>query len=611
MCGIYGYIGNTPAYQIILNGLRRLEYRGYDSWGMATIANGRLYRVKQVGGIPEKGETLGTFPGNVGIGHTRWATHGIVSKNNAHPHFDCKNQIAIVHNGSIYNEITLRKRLMNNGHQLKSETDTELFAHLLEEKSRQSFIDDIYESLEELNGQYAFLLLNVKEGNKIYAIRNGSPLKIGFADKTIHISSDIVSFAGIVDEYIDLEDGDVATVSSKRLRIFDKNKCLVIRETKQVDITSEQVSKGDFSCFFSKEIVKGEVAAIENITNKYLTDDEIDLDIDFSKIEAVDRIILTGAGSSFFACLIGEQYLRNIAGFTDVNSVISGELICQYEYSKLNQQAKNTLAIAVTQSGETKDTLDAIKFMKSNGISVLTFVNKPGSEAEKLSDLVIKLLAEPEISVAATKSFIAQVLCLLLLSLAFAHKRRGPTDYTTNIIREVKRLPRLIKDIFSGDAGIKRIASEYCYKKAFYPLSRGINVPVALEIGRKLEEELYVHTVGTSLGTSAELKHGPLTMVKGESLIFIAASGKEYNKIVTNMREGQSRKARIIAVATKGDELISSITPDIIWIPQTDEFLSPLLSAAALHLLTYYLGESKKIKNLDRPRNLAKSVTVD
>ncbi len=610
MCGIYGYIGNETAYPIILDGLRKLEYRGYDSWGMATISNGRFYRTKRAGSIPEKGEGLRVLPGNIGIGHTRWATHGVVSRRNAHPHCDCNDEIAVIHNGSIYNDTELREKLSNKGHLFKSETDTELFAHLLEEKSRENFIDAVYKVLDEIEGQYAFLVLRKKEPNKIYAMRKASPLKIGFKDGAIHISSDIYSFAGTVNKYIELEDGDVAEVTMERVKIFDKDKNPVHREPRLVDISPEQISKGGYPWFFDKEI-QAEPQVIKNILKQYMRDNEVDLDIDFAQLKTIEKVILTGAGSSYFACLVGEHYLRRLARLTSINTVISGELLSQYEGSSLAPQSSNTLLIAVTQSGETKDTLDALKFMRQNGIRVLTLVNKPGSEAEKYSDFVIRLLAGPEISVVATKTFTAGVLVLLLLSLMFAQERGEMTDENIKIITELRNLPPLVEVIFEQEREIEGIAKKYCHQRSFYPLSRGINVPVALEAGRKLEEELRVHTIGTSLGTSAELKHGTLTIVTGKTLIFIVPAGQEYDKILNNIREAHARKANIIALATKGDKSIQSLTEDIIWMPESNELLTPIISTAALHLLAYYLGRCKEIKDFDKPRNLAKSVTVD
>lgn len=610
MCGIYGYIGKESAFSIILEGLRRLEYRGYDSWGLATIAQERFWKIKSTQYIPLKTEQIKSLPGNVGIGHTRWATHGLVSRRNAHPHFDCNGNIAVVHNGTLYNEASIRKELIARGHRLSSDTDTELFAHLLEESHEQDFVRAILESLRQVDGQYAFLILNIKEPNKMYAAKNGSPLKIGFGDNGIYISSDEVSFAGVVKQYVDLEDGDIARVSAEGTAIYGKDGLLVERVLEPVRVTPEQASKGDYQYFFPKEIEEAP-EVIQNIVNKYVSDSEVKMDVDLPRLASKQKIVLTGAGSSYFASLIGEWYLRRIAGFLDVHPVISGELVSQYGGSGISRPFKNTLLIALTQSGETKDTLDALKFVRQNGATVLTLVNKYGTEAERHSDFVMRLHAAPEISVVATKTFVAEVLCLLILSLAFA-QGKGKMAEVADILAALKKLPNDAQKILQNTE-IRSIANKYHRARAFYPLSRGINIATALEAGRKLEEELHVHTIGTSLGTSAELKHGPLTMVTGKTLIFIAPSGQEHRKLLNNMNEAKARRAKIVAIATEGreGELVRNITEDIIWIPQCNELLTPILSSIALQLLTYYLGKEKGIRNFDRPRNLAKSVTVD
>lgn len=606
MCGIYGYLGNKAACQIILGGLRRLEYRGYDSWGMATIADGRLYWIKRIGDIPENDETLRILPGNIGIGHVRWATHGAISERNAHPHFDCKGEIAIVHNGVIYNESSVRSRLAKSGHSFSSNTDTELFAHLLEEKSELSFIDAIYECVKEIDAQYSFLILAEREPNKIYAARNKSPLKIGISERGFHISSDIVSLVGKATRYTDLEDGDVAEIGFDGFKIYDKNKRLVQRELNPIDISEEMITKEP--PYFLKE-VQEEERVIKDIINRCIRNDEIDLGIDLDKIAGVENVILTGAGSSFFASMVGEYYLRIMTRLIHVESVLAGELKQKYAYVDSSSIPGNMLLIVLTQSGETRDTLDAIEFMRSKGVPALTLVNRPRTEAAKISDFVIELPAGPEMSVVASKTFVAEVLMLLLFSIALARKK-GITKGMRELSEEIKRLPLSINTIFGRENEIKQIAAKYCDEDKFYPLSTGINVAVALEIGRKLEEGLYVNAVGTSLGTSSELKHGPLTMVSGKTLIFIVSPGSGYQKMLISMEEAKAREAKIIAIATERDEAVQRIADDAIWIPKCSELLTPILSIIPLQLLTYYIGKESSKGNLDRPRNLAKSVTV-
>lgn len=606
MCGIYGYIGNKLAHSVILNGLRKLEYRGYDSWGIVTLANGDFHCVKGLGYITKARVIETTLPGNIGIGHVRWATHGAISERNAHPHFDCKGEIAIVHNGVIHNELLIRRKLAKSGHSFTSDTDTELFAHLLEEKSKLSFIDAIYECIKEIDAQFGFLILSKKEPSKIFAARNKSPLVIGIGEGGYHISSDIVSLAGKATHCVDLEDGDVTEIGINGFKIYDRNKNFVQRELTPIGVSEETITKEP--PYFPKEIREEERMANE-IINRCTRGDEVDLGIDLDRIARVESIILTGAGSSFFASMVGEYYLRIISGLIHVESVLAAELKQKYAYADLSHISKNTLLIALTQSGETRDTLEAMEFMRGKGIPVLTLVNRPRTEAAKISDLVIELPAGVEMSVIASKTFVAEVLMLLLFSIALARKK-GLTEGTRRLMEEIKSLPLLINAIFEQEGEIEQIATKYCNENEFYPLSTGINVPVALEIGRKLEEGLYVHAIGTSLGTSAELKHGPLTMVSDKTLIFIIPSGLEYQRTLLSMNEAKARTAKIIAIATDEDETVQSIADDTIWIPKCNELLTPILSIIPLQLLTYYIGKRGGKGNFDRPRNLAKSVTV-
>lgn len=610
MCGIYGYIGNEAACQIILDGLQKLHYRGYDSWGIVTLVNGEFHCIKRVGYITESDITEITLPGNIGVGHVRWATHGSISERNAHPHFDCKHEIAIVHNGVIYNESSLRNRLIQHGHFFNSDTDTELFAHLLEEEAGQGFIDAIYNRIQEIDAQYSFLILTKKEPNKIYAARNRSPLKIGIGENGFHVSSDVVSLVGVVTKYIDLEDGDVAEITAEEFKIYDRDKQSVQRQSNPIDIPEELVKKQ--APYFLKEVYEQE-KIIRDVTRSYIRGHKIDLGIDVDKITPIEGVILTGAGSSFFASLIGEYYLRKISRLPRVECVLAAELAPKYGVD-LRRISKNLLLVALTQSGETRDVLDAIDFARNNGVRVLTLVNRPRSEAAKISDFAIDLQAGPEMSVVASKTFVAEILVILLLSIALAQKRKI-TKEIKKLIREIEELPSSIKEIFEQQGEIEQIARnpKYLSEKelAFYPLSSGINVPIALEMGRKLEEGLYVHAIGTSLGASSELKHGPLTRVTNKTLIFIIPSGSEHRKMLIHMSEAKARGARIIAVATRGDEAVQTVADDTIWLPECNELLTPILSIIPLQLLAYYLGKESGRGNLDRPRNLAKSVTVE
>lgn len=607
MCGIYGYIGTELACPIILNGLRMLEYRGRDSWGLVTL-NDIFHTKKDIGRLDETTEKF-ELPGNIGIGHVRWATSGIISKENAHPHFDCKKEIAIVHNGVIFNEMHLRSKL--NKHKLISETDTELFAHLLEENSgqNQSFIEDIIVTLRNIDAQFAFLILR-KGDKKIYATRNKSPVHIGISNGAYHVSSDIRSFVGKAEQYMDLEDGDIAEIGIEKFRIYDSNMNLVTRELKPLNLTPEIIDKGMYSHFYIKEI-KEIKSVIENIIQEYIIANTVDFGSIVNEIKGFEKIILTGAGSSYFASMVGEYYLMQLLGDVNVESILSSEL--ELKYANVTFPRK-TILIALSQSGETKDTLDAIEFAKERSITVVSLVNNHYSEAEKHSNYVIKLLCGLETSVTATKTFVAELLVLLLFSISISEK-----ENKFEILDEIKRLPETIDNILNDkfENRIIQLTEKYYTEGAFYPLSRGIIRPVALEGGRKIEEILHLQTFGTSMGSSAELKHGPLTMVKNKVMLFLVPppTTKEHHKIIVNIHEVKVRDAKIIVIATQGDEEIVKLDKvtcidDIIWIPKSHELFAPIFYIIPLYLFTYYLAIMNEI-NPDLPRNIIKAPTVD
>lgn len=609
MCGIYGYVGRELAYPIILNGLKKLEYRGHDSWGIVTLDD-EFYKIKKIGCIDESASESELL-GNVGIGHVRWATRGAISETNAHPHFDCKNETAIVHNGVIFNAAHLKSGL--NKHLLKSDTDTELFVHLLEEKLEENnvnknFIKNIHDTLSFIEGYYAFLMLS-KSTKKLYAIRNKSPIRIGIGNGGYYVSSDIVSFVGKVNEFMNLEDGDIAEISVDGVRIYDSDMNLVERKLNPVNILPEIIDKGRYPYFYLKEIKEID-SVVNNIIVKYVTANAVNFGIDMNIFKGAGKIILSGAGSSYFASMIGEYYLRQFLENVNVESVLSSELELKYVNTNFPQK---TVLIALTQSGETKDTNDAIEFAKQKGIAVVSLVNKRHSETEKISDSVIKLLAREEISVVATKTFVAEVLVLLLLSIALSQDKKK-----YEILDAIKKLPDTLRLIEENE--IIRIAEKYYRENEIYPLSRGILAPVALEAGRKIEEILYAHSIGTSMGSSAELKHGPLTMVRDKVMLFLVPPAA-HHKIITNIDEVKARDAKIIVVAAQGDDIIGNLEKesyidDVIWIPKAHELVSPILYMVPLYLLVYYMAVKKKKAgmeqiNPDRPRYLAKSITVD
>ena len=503
----------------------------------------------------------------------------------------------------------LRSKLKK--HKLISGTDTELFAHLLEENAgqNQSFIEDIIVTLKNIDAQFAFLILR-KGDKKIYATRNKSPVHIGISNGAYHVSSDIRSFVGKVEQYMDLEDGDIAEIGIEGFRIYDSNMNLITRELKPLNLTPEIIDKGMYSHFYIKE-TKEIKYVVENIIQKYIIANTVDFGNNINEIKGFEKIILTGAGSSYFASMVGEYYLMQLLGDVNVESILSSEL--ELKYANITFPRK-TILIALSQSGETKDTLDAIKFAKQRSITVVSLVNNSYSEAENHSDYLIKLLCGLETSVPATKTFVAELLVLLLFSISISENEKK-----FEILDGVKRLPETIDNILNEEFEnrIKELTEKYYPSGAFYPLSRGIIRPVALEAGRKIEEILYLQTFGTSMGSSAELKHGPLTIVKNNVMLFLVPppTTKEHHKIIANIHEVKARDAKIIVIATQGDEEIVKLDKvkcidDIIWIPKSHELLAPIFYIIPLYLFTYHLATMKE-RNPDIPRHLAKTLTVD
>lgn len=503
----------------------------------------------------------------------------------------------------------LRSKLKK--HKLISGTDTELFAHLLEENAgqNQSFIEDIIVTLKNIDAQFAFLILK-KGDKKIYATRNKSPVHIGISNGAYHVSSDIRSFVGKVEQYMDLEDGDIAEIGIEGFRIYDSNMNLTTRELKPLNLTPEIIDKGIYPHFYMKEI-KEIRYVVKNIIQEYIIANTVDFGIIENEIKGFEKIILTGAGSSYFASMVGEYYLMQLLGDVNVESILSSEL--ELKYANITFPRK-TILIALSQSGETKDTLDAIKFAKQRSITVVSLVNNSYSEAENHSDYLIKLLCGLETSVPATKTFVAELLVLLLFSISISENEKK-----FEILDGVKRLPETIDNILNEEFEnrIKELTEKYYPSGAFYPLSRGIIRPVALEAGRKIEEILYLQTFGTSMGSSAELKHGPLTIVKNNVMLFLVPppTTKEHHKIIANIHEVKARDAKIIVIATQGDEEIVKLDKvkcidDIIWIPKSHELLAPIFYIIPLYLFTYHLATMKE-RNPDIPRHLAKTLTVD
>ena len=621
MCGIFGYIGKEEACKFILNGLKKLDYRGYDSSGIATLDDS-FHVAKQVGcidnlcNIVKQGKVMDKLLGNLGIGHVRWATHGIISERNTHPHLSCDERIAVVHNGVVYNDASLRRDLLERGHVLISDTDSELIAHLIEEEYNENvgIFDSTRNALKQIEAQYAIIILCKDEPDKIIAAKNKAPLLIGRGSSGYFGSSDVTSLIGNADEYLDLEDGDTAILSENAVLIFDIDGKQISREFIEVPFTEEEVSKGNFDLFILKELME-QPDVVRNIVDKFIKNNKVDIftnDDLVNIIKKVDRVILFGSGSSYFASQIGELYLRKIAKIVDVHSIVASELKYSLKDAIFSdEKLQKTLVLAITQSGETRDTLDALEFLKKK-LKVLSITNMQHSTAERESDYNLNMLAGMEISVAATKSFLAEIIMLLLISLRIGEiKNTIDREFITEIIQQIINIPHQIEYVFSQETNIKNIANKYYDRETIFFVSRGINVPTALEAGRKAEELLYISTLGTSLGSAGEFKHGPLALIRSNfPVIIISPDSSEFNKIIENADQARLRGAKIIAIATEGNNTIKENADDIIWIPKVNELLSPLLAIVALQFLIRDMAQLKGTIS-DRPFNLAKAPTVE
>lgn len=606
MCGIVGVItAEGGVGEVLSKALKRLEYRGYDSVGVATVNENRIYIKKDKGKIDEVNERLDLtdVPGLIGIGHTRWATHGIPSKINSHPHCDCENRIAVVHNGIIENYSGLKERLTRNGHKFVSETDTEVVPHLIEEKLNNGLntFTAILETVKELKGSYAIAVLIADYPDRIYVARNESPLVIGVKDKSyVFCASDIPAFLPITNQVIFLYDGEVAELSLNGVAIRNLNGEIINREILEMDLTPEMAKKGGFPHFMLKEIFE-QPKALKNT----LRIDEGRL-IEVCKIlNECDRIIFTSAGTSFYAGLCGKYFLANLSR-TRSEAVISSE----FDEVMKNIIDERTTVVAISQSGETSDTISAAKYAKRFGAKIISISNTVGSSLTRLADATIYTQAGPEIGVAATKTFLVQLGALSLISCKLAEfKAVINRDEYKKLLNDLNSLPEIIQLILDKtEREVKASTEAYHNSISFLYLGRGINSAVAMEGALKLKEIAYIHAEGYAAGES---KHGPIALInQGFPVVFVAPIDSTHNKIIGNIMEMKARGARIISVIEEEDKEIQLISDTVFRIPKaTDNFFKQIVYIVPLQLFAYYMAVRKGL-DPDKPRNLAKAVTV-
>jgi glucosamine--fructose-6-phosphate aminotransferase (isomerizing) len=609
MCGIFGYIGDKEAIPFLIEGLKKLEYRGYDSAGVATLDKGKVFVSKCVGKITDLEDLLKQKPigGELGIGHTRWATHGRPSHLNSHPHEDCTGKIVVVHNGIIENYLELRRKLAERGHKFSSATDTEVVAHLIEECFEDSLLMAVSKALNQVRGSYALAVISEFEPGKIIVARHGSPLIIGFREEEAFISSDIPAMLKYTDKIIKLDNGEVGEVTRTTLKAFDLEQKPVNKELELVSWNPESAEKGGYSHFMLKEIHEQPDAIRRTIKGRIEAEshkihfDELNLSDD--EIQKVSRVVFTACGTSWHAALVGEYLFEQ---FARIPSEVEYAAEFRYRHPIIDE---NTLVIAITQSGETADTLGAVWEAKAQNAKVISICNVMGSSIARESHGVVYTNAGPEIGVASTKAFTTQLTVIYLLAILFG-KRKGTIGENEAIkfINDLIEIPQKLEQTLFQEDEIEKIAEKFHKANNALYLGRGKGFPIALEGALKLKEVSYIHAEGYP---AAEMKHGPIALIdQNMPVVVLALAGRRYDKILGNIEEVKARGGIVIAVATEGDQSMTEKADEAIYIPKTSEALSPILAVVPLQLLAYYIAV-KRGCHVDQPRNLAKSVTVE
>lgn len=609
MCGIVGYIGCEDSVPILLDGLRRLEYRGYDSAGIAVIRESGLVVCRCMGKIAELEKRLAKTPlsGSTGLGHTRWATHGRPSDANAHPHV--AGSVVLVHNGIVENYSELKKELMARGRVFSSETDSEVIAHLIDEEleAGKTFEDGVRDALGLLKGSYAVLALNEKEPDCLIAARKESPLVIGEGDNEFFVASDIPAILNQTNRITFLEDGDIVVLSGKGFKITDQEGKHITRPVKTISWSGVMAEKGGYKHFMLKEIFEQPRAIIDTFRGRLMPSEANvsfeDMNISQERLRKISKIVIVACGTSWHAGLIGkfliEEYCR-IPVEVDLGSEF------RYRDPIIDE---DVLVIGISQSGETADTLAAMKEAASKGALLLALCNVVESSVVRMSDGIIYTHAGPEIGVASTKAFTTQIVALYMFTIYIARLRDRMSEETASkMIDDLKRLPRLMEQELKDDKIVKEIARKYANARDFLYLGRGISYPVALEGALKLKEISYIHAEGYPAG---EMKHGPIALIdESMPVVILATKGGTYEKVLANIEEVLARGGRVIGVCEEGDTEVAEKVHDVLRIPGTSPALMPVMLTLPLQLLAYHIAVLRGT-DVDQPRNLAKSVTVE
>lgn len=610
MCGIVGYVGKEKVSNILINGLKRMEYRGYDSAGLTVFENDKLHTIKKKGKVSELEKLIehNKFNSTIGIAHTRWATHGYPNDINAHPHWDNSGNIAIVHNGIIENYAVLKKALLNEGYNFYSETDTEVLAVFI--GAMYNKVKDLETavrlSLAEVDGTFGILVLSKYEPDKIIAARRGSPLLVGIGDNEYIAASDASAIIQYTKQVIYLNDNEMAIISRNGYYTKTIYNETIYRQIEEIEFDLEQIEKSGFPHFMLKEIFE-QPETIQNAYRGRLQVEEGNVKLGGlnnveSKLRNCSRIIITACGTSWHAGLVGEYMIEQLA-----NIPVEVEYASEFRYRN-PVITPNDVVIAISQSGETADTLAAVKEAKQKGATVIGIVNVVGSSIARETEAGVYIHAGPEIGVASTKAFTSQLTVLALIALKLGRMKSLSKTDAIKIAKELVNIPEKINQILKNAENIKELAKIFKTARNFLYLGRGYNFPVALEGALKLKEISYIHAEGYP---AAEMKHGPIALIdENMPVVFIAPHDEIYDKVISNIQEVRARKGKVISIATDGDEKIKSVSDYVIYIPETIPMLVPILTVVPLQLLAYYMALELGW-DIDKPRNLAKSVTVE
>lgn len=608
MCGIVGYLGKEQASNVLISGLSKLEYRGYDSAGVAIIENGEIKVDKHKGRLKNLEENLDKSPilGNIGIGHTRWATHGEPSDRNSHPHSNGDQSISVVHNGIIENYLELREWLTTKGYSFRSETDTEVIPNLVDYYYEGDLLDAVIKATKKLEGAYAIGVISKNEPNKLIAVRKDSPLIVGLGTEEYFIASDIPAVLNYTRDIYLLEDNEFVVMTNEGIEVLTEDKKNISKEVYKVTWDAEAAEKSGYEDFMLKEINEQPKAIRDTMAGRIALGKKVNLDkIELTKeqLENIDRIYIIACGTAYHAGLIGKHAIEKLCRIP-----VEVDVASEFRYRN-PVITDRTLIMVVSQSGETADTLAVLRDGKKKGARVLAVTNVVGSSISREADDVLYTLAGPEIAVASTKAYVTQLIAMYIIALYFAELKGSlASSEVEKIKEEMLKLPEKVEEVFKSEEKIKEFAKEVAKEKDMYFLGRGLDYAVALEGSLKLKEISYIHSDAYAAG---ELKHGPIALIeKGIKVVALMTQESLLDKMVSNVQEVVTRGGSILGVGTKNEGLHESMMESMIYIPETMEILTPVLSVIPLQLLSYHVAKTKGC-DVDKPRNLAKSVTVE